>query len=457
MPFPIQSHIGSLEANRTLKDLFLARAKEPHARRRISVTDLLNLKQSYWKRKHPEIVPSLERQEKMWSGTGFHEDFQRRVTSEEFTEQSVDYEGIVGKIDIFEDYPVELKTTGGTVEAPDLVRKRPSYIEQLAMYCAMAGKPRGQIIIYSRDAPPQARLDMRVPPPLKVFDLHFMDLDAIRGEMVRRATLLKEALEKDDPARLPACPWAGRQCDYMDVCDCARTPQKWSYTLVDQVAGVLENPEATRAILSKLAAVPERPLGLNDLVFPRKTYYERTRGKPAGGEEEEDWRASDRMSSMESQGLKSALQEILYRGAWGEVSRLPVALGPLRGRVTLFRDVPTLFRVTRFPEIVERHRLVPQWPFYFTRLAIECALTQRPRGRLVLYYEKMQKDESKFMVYDVPIRDPEGLRAEAQRRLDILQKALRGEAPPGELEPCPAWMQKKCAYGAECGCGAPGE
>jgi len=117
---------------------------------RISVTDLLNLKQAYFRRKYPEIVPPLEKQQLMWAGTGFHKTFGSAVSSEEYLEQFVEAEGIVGKIDIYEKIPVEVKTTSTPVDTKDLLKYRPTYIEQLGMYCANLYRAIGHVLCYGQ-------------------------------------------------------------------------------------------------------------------------------------------------------------------------------------------------------------------------------------------------------------------------------------------------------------------
>jgi len=60
--FDIALEIRRIEANRSVRDSTMTKLRSQRSPERISVTDLLNLKQAYFKRKHPEIVPSLERQ-----------------------------------------------------------------------------------------------------------------------------------------------------------------------------------------------------------------------------------------------------------------------------------------------------------------------------------------------------------------------------------------------------------
>src|SRR3989304_9677915 len=104
--------VRGVDANRTLRDELTAAIRTQSARRRISVTDLVNPRQAFFRRTRPDIQIPLERRQMMWAGTGFHELFGAAVSSEEYLEQFVEMDGIVGKSDIFEDEPGELKTTG---------------------------------------------------------------------------------------------------------------------------------------------------------------------------------------------------------------------------------------------------------------------------------------------------------------------------------------------------------
>jgi len=62
---------------------------------------------------------------------------------------------LVSRIDIYEDIPVEVKTTTNLGEEADLRRKRPGYIEQLGIYCGMVDVGKGRIIVYQRETPPE--------------------------------------------------------------------------------------------------------------------------------------------------------------------------------------------------------------------------------------------------------------------------------------------------------------
>src|SRR5207245_11361971 len=130
--------VRNVDANRTIKDELPAAIRTQGARRRISVTDLVNPRKAFFSRTHPEIQPSAGRSQAMIAGTGFHTEFERAVSTDEFAEQLVEFEGIVGKIDIYENIPVELKTTRSLRCGLNAAYRQ--YALQLAVYPVITGR-----------------------------------------------------------------------------------------------------------------------------------------------------------------------------------------------------------------------------------------------------------------------------------------------------------------------------
>jgi len=433
------AYVAGTDANRTVKDELTAVIHRHSARKRISVTDLTKLRQAFFSRTHPEIQPSAERRQQMMAGTGFHEAFGRAVSTEEFVEQLVEFREIVGKIDIYEENPVELKTTGSIPSDP--VGWRPSDVEQLGMYCAMVDRPGGFLLYYKRS-------EWGRPPDLKAFDLEFADLPGIAEEMVRRRDLFKEALDTGVPDRLPRCEWFDRNCDFAAICGCARAvPQE--RMVGPGTVRVGENPVLARRVMEGIGASPDPPsltLGLKDLVRPRLAAFQR-----AAGMAEEEESPQQRMTSLQRMGFEEALNDALWYGFHGEFKRVRRPFGSIRASILEFRGVPTLLRTNRgAKEMVERKRLAEEFPHYIDRLAFECAITDSPRGRLIVYYAVMRDD--KFMVYDLWFKDLSAIRAEMHRRLDLLEQGV----PPHDLPACqPAWMERYCPFEkAGCRCAA---
>jgi len=381
----------------------------------------------------------------MWAGTGFHDVFGAAVSSEEYIEQFVEYEGVVGRIDIYETVPIEIKTTSNLKEDADLRRKRPGYIEQLGIYCSMVDIGVGKIVVYQREAPSELSA------PLAVYTLKFPNLKAVRGEMIRRRDLLQAAAASDDPSRLPKCPWYGMQCDYSSVCDCGASTIPMSYEIVDLTGEILPDSETAQKLLAKLVEQhPSETLRLNDIVFPRKTYFARIRREMVTDEEavalEE---AEERLASIDRQGFLRVLRDALHYGHIGEVQRIPANLTELEDRVLLHQGVPTIVRTTGLRYVVDRDRLPELCSHYFLRLGFECALSNNRKGRLILYYRNVQQEDAKLLVYDVSFRGLDILKTEALRRIDLLRIARS----PEELPACPSWMARYCKYAPSCGCG----
>jgi len=387
---------------------------------------------------HPEIQPSLDRKQAMLAGIGFHDIFGHAASSEEYLEQLVERDEIVGIIDIYKDIPTELKTTRGLEAGEEFRLSRPSYIEQLAMYCAMVDSTVGRLILFDRGA-------VSGQPSLSVYEAAFEDLEWIRKEMRNRRDLLTDAMQEATPKDLPRCPWLGRGCEFESICGCTDAPE-FVPTIALSTSPLKPVPEETRELLNLLAVPrPRSSLRLHSLVFPRRAYYD--------GLEQREESDTELLESMDRLGQRKGLAEALQYGRGGLSVRKRVAFGDLLDAVTYYRDVPALLRTVNFWSLVPREQLIEKFPHYFTRLAFECAMTDSSKGRLILYYGRIKEDASKIMVYDVTFGDIDRIRIEANARLRGLREARSGQLDPKMLPPCPAWMISRCPYHPTCGCG----
>jgi hypothetical protein len=441
--FDIASYVSHIEANRSVKDALMQKLKTRRPPYRISVTDLVNLKQAYFRRKHPEIVPPLEKQQLMWAGTGFHRLFGLAVSSEEYLEQFVEAEGIVGKIDIYENIPVEVKTTSTPADVGDLLKHRPSYVEQLGIYCAMVNSSQGKIIIYQRRNAGESPQ-----PPLTTYHATFPDLEAVRDEIRRRRDLLIQALISNDPSSLPVCAWFHKGCDYSAVCDCRDSSVPVSYKIAE-LAGQIQVDDITcQQLLSKLAMPqPSLLFQINDIVFPRKAYFKHLKPPEIASAEELQQEREKSLRSMDEKGFLDALRDSLRYGEPGEVKSIPVKDASLSDLVHIRQNLPVTIRDPKFHSLVERERLPEAFPHYFLRLGFDCALTDYSQGRLLLYYPRVPSEDAKLMVYDVSFRNLGPLKTEALRRAELLQKATS----LSQLPRCPSWMCPYCEHESECG------
>jgi hypothetical protein len=278
---------------------------------------------------------------------------------------------------------------------------------------------------------------------LLVYHVAFPNLKAIREEMRRRRDLLVQALISNDPSNLPVCPWLHKQCAYSQVCDCATTSVPASHEIAELAGEIRIDSMTCEQLLSKMAgAQPSQVFGINDIVFPRKAYFERLQLSEGVREEKGEY-----LRSMDELGFLDALRDSLRYGSPGEAQRIPVKHAPLADLVQTWQNLPTILRGPKFSSLVERERLPRAFPHYFLRLGFDCALTENTKGRLLLYYVRVPKEDAKLMVYDVNFRNLNTVKAEALRRLELLEKATS----PLQLPKCPSWMCSYCDYRLECG------
>ena len=222
-----------------------------------------------------------------------------------------------------------------------------------------------------------------------------------------------------------------------------------SHAIADSAGEVQVDTIACEQLLSKMAEPqPSQLFRINDIVFPRKAYFERLKPREiAPNEEELQQEKEEYLRSMDERGFLDALRDSLRYGAPGEAQRIPVRYTLLADLVQVWQDLPTILRDPKFYSLVERERLSRAFPHYFLRLGFECALTENPKGRLLLYYVRVPKEDAKLMVYDVNFRNLSVIKAEALRRVELLEKATS----PLQLPRCPSWMCSYCDYQFECG------
>ena len=436
-----KSHIRNIDANRTLKDILTAKLKTSRSRSRISVTDLLNPTQSFYRWKHPEIKPSLDRVQLMLSGTGFHEVFGNIISSEEYLEQTLEYEGIIGKVDIYEEFPIEIKTTSSI--PTDLIKKRISYFEQLAMYCQMANSKVGRLIIYSR-------ADTRKKPSLAVYDVDFLDFKPINNAMILRRDLFKNALASNNPSLLPRCEWFYSGCDYKNICHCfSAVPLEPMVSEKNMVIKKREDivEDLTKLILNEPKIKPKTeitsPITINDIVFPRKFFLKNTDNTENIKEAE----ITTKIAEVQNIGFKYALYNALTFDTESSFKELPINLGSLDDTIQIYDGAPYILRTVKFDNMIQREKLPQYFPHFFDRLAIECALSNSRKGRLILFYEAIKGD--KFMVYDVFFHGRDFLINEINNRIKLLEEPT---TTIKELPGCPSWMFKKCEFAPNCQC-----
>ncbi len=411
----------------------------------VYVTELVDVRYAYWRRVAP-LPPSPERAERMEQGRSLHERMGRAVSAPEFLEVRVERDGIVGKIDLFEDRPTEIKTTERPLRLESLPADRPQFLEQLAMYCALVDRIDGRLVLLT--------VQESQGPLCTVGDVRFRDLAGIRVEMNERAVRFRQALTRGSPRELPRCRWFGRGCEFQEqaVCDCTGGEPPLGSLRALAMEEFRENPEESRRLSVRFAELP--PEGgaasrFHALVYPRRAYFERTQplipervapGASAAGRPSSDWR----------RGFRDAVRA----GPVGESTRQIARPGFPPEMVECFRGLPVLARGTRARWAPPPERMPRDQPQYFLELGLRAAAVGESQAYLVLGYESADRPDERVRVYEVHFGDPNLFRAWAESRERALADAL-AHGTPFSLPACPAWMFASCPYRSDCRCGTP--
>jgi hypothetical protein len=424
----------------------LGRRRDAPPARSVGVTDLLDPRTAYWRTIAP-VEPTPERRAIMEGGREAHLRIGHALAPARLREVRLRREGIVGQIDLIEGGPVEIKTTSLPADAAAVRVSRPSYIEQLGMYCALMDHPSGRLLLAGSSAGP--------PTPVDVYDGRFGTLEPVWSEMRARAQALRSALERRVPDGLPRCPWKGRGCEFesASLCSCTGDEPPLPTTILDQLVEFTRNASASAEVSERLATAAGGPVPairrFRDLVYPRRAYFERTEpgtpppggapgfGRPAGPED-----------------LYRVLSDLLESGPPGEMTREPTPTGEPLESIACFRGDPLLLKVTRAWSSPPADRLVADQPQYFLELALRCAALGRPRGWLVLGYERAPDWADKLRVLEVGWESLSVATALLDARRSQFLEAVRARNG-SNLPACPAWMFGGCAYAPRCGCGTP--
>lgn len=421
------------------------RLNAPQTRNAITVTDLLNPKLAYFVRKRPDIPVPLDQQERMMEGTGFHKLFGRAVAPDHFLEQSIAWNGVRGRIDLINEFPVEIKSTASLSDG-DIHNLRPKYFEQIGMYCSMTDISRGQVIVYVGNW----KRNPDITGDLRVWNVEFTDLDAVREEMVRRRDLLIQALETENPAILPTGECARFQCRFNEanVCDCHDSP--WLMPNIAEMATVVDNPSEAHRYLVALRDYcqrsPPAEFSFWDLIFPREAFLTRQ----AEIDEEEDDDGIEDLDAQARKSMKMGIRDGLKHGARGEFVTKSIENGALRGYVTYQRDVPWAFKLCYWNNVAAANNslaVAKAFGLHLQVLGMQCAALGEKKARIAVWYPKLEEDR-RLVVYDIEFVNLGPYQRMMEERLAQLEKAKSVT----DLPLCPSWKFKSCRHRQRCGC-----
>jgi hypothetical protein len=412
--------------------------------RAIGVTDLLSPRQAFWRLTVPPVPVSPERQKRLESGRRIHRVLATLFAPEGSLEVRVRRQSLVGRIDVLTDRPIELKTTTLAAGPDELLEDRPEHVEQLGMYCALVGRRTGRLVTVV----PRGESEAEV----RTTDITFGQLDSVSAEMHRRATTLRAALVAGKPRDLPRCRWFDRGCEYLGepTCDCLGGEPAESSAILDQVVEVTARPEVDRQLAPRLSAAlhADRPSSFGrfrELLYPRRTYFDRSRTAESLGPE-----TTARPAPVSD--LYGRLLEALEGGPVGEVARLPSRADEPEEEVAGFRGMPYLVRTSRAWSPLEAGDLSHRFPQYPVELGFRCAATGTRSARLIIAYERAAAPHGRLRVFKLDFSPVTTFARLWRTRSAALTRAL-AERSPLALPACPSWMYSGCPYRPECACG----
>jgi hypothetical protein len=426
----------------------LARLAAGSGQRSIGVTDLVSLRRAYYRYLAPELPIPAARQARLDQGRAVHRALAGRLAREGVLEARVRREGIVGRIDILADVPIEVKTAGSFVAPDELAQKRPDHLEQLAMYCALVGGWSGRLLTLLADE--QGVHDVQA------LDVPFGSPERVLNEMRGRAERLRAAWAEARPDRLARCPWFGRGCEFEEsrVCGCTGEEPVEPPAILDEV-GPIAGREDVQARLRPLvigAAAFSRPFTLGrfrEALYPRRAFFDRTNPAELVASPTPEPRPLPPLPD-----LYARLTEALESGPPGEVAGLPPRWEEPDEEVVGFRGQPLLVRTSRGWARYRPEELVARQPQYALELGLRCAVTGTDRGRLVVGFERAETDRDRLQVLELTFGSVTPFSRFLRERSRALATALRDQSPLG-LASCPEWMANDCPYRAACGCGQP--
>jgi hypothetical protein len=420
-----------------------ARLPPPSAPRPVSVSDLLALRRAYWRRLRGPAPLVLERELRLEQGRAWHHRLGDAVAAEGTLEVRFRRGGISGRIDLLAEVPVEVKTHAA---APDgaAPEEWPDQVEQLALYCALAGAGAGRIAHVAVAEPG--------PPSVSVAELEFRDLGRVRADAERREAALRAAVSRGQANDLPRCPWYDRGCEYRQaaLCDCRGDEPAERSPVGEIVARRSLRPEIAERWTSALRSGPSvasPPVGhFRDLLYPRRTYFDRTRGRPPTA-------AASRppTSPLDIYERSVAALEL---GPVGELHRLAAGPSAPGEEVLAWRGRPCLVRSSRVHARLTEDDVRARFPQYLVDLGFRCAATGRTEATLVLGYDVPRAGELPVQLFRVELTGGPGPFAATWRARRGALEAAESRRAPEELPACPAWMAVDCPYREACRCAA---
>jgi len=430
----------TVREDRELAEELRRRLPPEGAPRDVAVTDLVALRRAYWSRVAPVPV-SPARAERLAVGRSLHRRIGSALAAFGPLEVRFRRDGIVGRIDLLADRPVEVKSSATLVPPDGLVTGRPDQVEQVVAYAVLAGAEGGRLLTVA--------LDGSAISGVQAVDIAAVDPSAARSEIAERAAKLREAWRLRRTDGLPRCRWFGRGCEFQTagVCDCTGVEAEPASALLPANLTVTERPDLSESLGHRLRstnAVPGRILRFRDLLYLRRAYFDRRAATVPPDE-------APMRDPATPADLYERVRAAIESGPLGEAAELPTRADEPEEGVPGFRSAPWIERVTRAWDPPSAETIVERYPQYAVELGFRCVATGTDRACLFVGWDRATSAGDLIRTFELRF-DPATTMARLWReRLRALDRALTTERPE-RLPACPSWMASSCPYAAVCGC-----
>ncbi len=415
-----------------------ARLPSPSAPRPLAVGDLLAPRRAFWRRRRGPAALPLEREARLEWGRRWHRRLGDAVAGDGLLEVRLRRGGLSARIDLLAEVPVEFKVgASGPVD-------RPEAVEQVGLYAGLVGARAARLV---RLAPSD-----EAAPEVTVEELTWRDSAPLAEEAARRESALRSALLAGTPEGLERCPWFSVGCEYRraGLCDCRGDEAVRPSPIVEQVERRAPRPEVAErwgAALRLAPAADEVPfVRFRDVLYPRRAFFERTRGPVP-------WVVPPRPPAAPLD-LYERLVAAIELGPAGEVHRLVARPGSPEEEVVAWQGRPLLLRSSRTRYRLGVDDLRHRFPQYLADLGFRAARSGATDGQLVLGHETPDPGVPEVQVFEA--RFPAGsspFASDWERRRTALASAL-ADGGSERLPACPGWMAAACPYRDACGCEA---
>lgn len=419
------------------------------------LTELVNLPQTYWKRRHPGVRKSPDLITRLAHGRKLHSVSRfwfSNLEGFELAEGTLNgfYVGVPdvsGRIDY--------RINGGIYEfksksAPDVSTDAitSTYVqdlEQLLFYSALSvNEPRSNSLVFLCE-----REGRRL---FRAFKVEIRDFPGIRREMNRRVGLLRTALDSNGPPNLGRCHYTDGGCEFVAAtCDCSTISERPRFTLGGSF--VLTRDEDLETRLARIAEArpdPGAAFFAWDFMAPQRWYRERFEyaliDEPVDYEadalKEPSISVAEDCASRAGLFLRSAEARPLYdSGDPDIIASRKYARINTPGAPAPDTPVPCLVRFTN-------RSYVPNRPsdYHIAELGVVCSRAASQAGVVVMAHPYAPFPLSVYIVtFDI-----DRLRALFRDLKTSMRRAVTSGDPTSLLQ-CPEFQRSTCKFQA-CGC-----